>query len=69
MELTERVPLLHMDFQRAVHSLNGVAEARVLRNGTCHAVLLWMDYDLDPEGNIQVRPVDLFHESIKGNFI
>ena len=69
VELTERVPLLHMDFQRAVHSLTGAAEARVQQNGTCHAVLLWMDYYLDPEGKIQVRPADLIHESIRGTFI
>ena len=55
MELTERMPLLQMDFQRAVHSLAGAADARVLQRGTCHAVLLWMEYDLDPEGNLQVR--------------
>ena len=56
VELTERVPLLQMDFQRVVHPLAGAADARVLQRGTCHAVLLWMEYDLDPEGTLQVRP-------------
>ena len=54
-ELTERVPLLHMDFRESVTSLTGaVVEARHLQEGTCHAVLLWMDYDLDPDGSFQV---------------
>lgn len=57
VELTERVPLLHMDFQQPVGSLSGgVVEARVVRQGTCHALLLWMDYDLDADGSLQVMP-------------
>ena len=56
-ELTERVPLLHLDFQGPGTSLDGAAtHARVLQRGTCHAVLLWMEYGLDPSGGLQVPP-------------
>lgn len=57
-ELTERVPLLHCDFQGPVTSLTGaVVEAPAVQQGTCHAVLLWMDYDLNPEGSLLVTPL------------
>uniref|UniRef100_A0A7S0VD07 type I protein arginine methyltransferase n=1 Tax=Polytomella parva TaxID=51329 RepID=A0A7S0VD07_9CHLO len=33
----------------------GVAELMFKRQGDCHAVVLWVDYDLDPEGEFQIQ--------------
>ncbi|KAG2485028.1 hypothetical protein HYH03_016231 [Edaphochlamys debaryana] len=47
-ELSERSKLLRLDCSSHLDDVEGGAVLTAVRPGVCHAVVLWMDYDLSP---------------------
>ena len=54
-ELSQRLELLSLDCSGPVVHAAGGGLLDAVRGGTCHALLLWLDYDLDAAGRWKVQ--------------
>lgn len=51
-ELTDVFTVMEFDFSHSIQTMEDVTEAAVRRTGLCHAIVLWMDWSLDPDGSL-----------------